>query len=1190
MKLRQVGNMVRICMVMTLLIPAAWVFGQNTTSCAISGTVTDLTGAVVSNVTVTVTNQATHDVRTVDGNAQGFFTAENLPGGDYTLTIVSPGFQQSVITNLHLDPGQRRGQDVKLSVGSTTATITVEANSVAVQTESAESSGTISSKEVANLMLNGRNFQQLATLVPGVSSVTGANSQVNSGYLGQTSLIVGGASVEQTTYTIDGIYDMTPSALINVNITPSIDVIDEMRVLKNAYSARYGYAGSGQILIQTKSGTSNYHGTGYEYLRSNSLGVARDYATSGVPTPASSLHFNIYGFTVGGPLLIPHLYHAGRNKTFFFVGAEVKTNNYASTLNSRSEFTPAIRGGDLSLSYTGTSAKLSGNAAIKSLGCDTYCQTLLAARGLTAANCFSKDSNGVTNQINTNCFDTASAYFINPANNFLPLPNLPQNNNTQYANYINSKPERDNQNDTFYRVDHMIGDKHAITVRYMHEEVNDLRPARNYNDPSPNPGATVYTPAMNALVRWGYTINPNLINTANLAYTDQKVQLNPTGNYNIPAGLITQAFNNNDNRLPGVGIGSYWSWLGVGAQPNYSKSGDGIVSDDVSYIRGQHVLSAGAFYMWNIIRLNASSFGQGNFSFGSSHTGDVAGDFLLGFLSTYSQASIQRAGVFHQRWAEFYAQDDWKVNPKLTVNYGIRYSYIGSTTKEGNDISNFVPSQWSASLAPVVTPQGAFANNPPQTSSGTAANYTTNGMVSACNGIPCGITTPKKALFGPRLGFALRLNAAGTLSLHGGYGMGYTQVGMFQTSGLLSNLPYVSVANYSNTQFSNPAGGTQTAPGLQAPAGLDSTYRPAAVQAWSLTLEGEVVPHGILTVAYAGTKTDHIFTSGLDRNYPQMKTTTYTANCASNILNIGTAPNRSYDFDPCLNSANNTNTASPGYNASAKQTNSNYYRPYQGYGSISSGASIGMANYNALQSGFIYRLHAVQLNLAYTWSKTMGNQNPTTGGVGYDSATSYSQPYNPSADYGLPDFDRTHVFTGAVVYETPFFQHSNSFLARKLLSHWGISGLATIESGFAQTFGLSSTTSGLTSRPNVVGALVRNSGTSGKAALSQKPLYSYSSFALPAYGYFGNGRVGTARGPREVNFASAINKTFPITEKVGFQLRAEAFNIFNHPNIQNVNLTFNQNASTNASSFGYVSSSSSVQEMRKMEFSGRITF
>ena len=254
-----------IVSVVLLLASTSKTLAQNTTAGSMAGTITDSTGAAVPNATVTVTNLQTKSAFTATTTSTGYYTVENLPNGDYTLAVSAGGFSPVNVANIHLDPGQRRGQNVSLKVGAVSARVDVEADTVSVQTESAESGGTISAKEVSNLMLNGRNFQQLATLVPGVSSVNGANQQVNSGYLGQTDLIVGGASSEETTYTIDGVYDMTPTSLININITPSIDAIDELRIIKDAYSARYGYAGSGQVLINTKAGGSTFHGTGYEF-------------------------------------------------------------------------------------------------------------------------------------------------------------------------------------------------------------------------------------------------------------------------------------------------------------------------------------------------------------------------------------------------------------------------------------------------------------------------------------------------------------------------------------------------------------------------------------------------------------------------------------------------------------------------------------------------------------------------------------------------------------------------------------------------------------------------------------------------------------------------------------------------------------------------------------------------------------
>ena len=1184
--------------ILLLLGGARQDLAQNTTAGAIDGTVTDTTGAAVPGIPVSITNQGTKSAQTVRASATGFYSVENLPDGDYTLSIAASGFSPLTITSIHLDPGQRREQDVKLTVGSVQSKVTVQANTVAVQTDSPESGGTISAKEISNLMLNGRNFQQLATLIPGVSSVNGTNSQVNAGYLGQTDLIVGGQSSEETTYTIDGVYNMTPTSLVNLNITPSIDAIQEISVLKNAYSAKYGYAGSGQVLIDTKSGTSSFRGSAYEYLRDNSLGVARPYAISGIPATLSSLHLNIYGFTLGGPIYIPKVYNTSKTKTFFFAGAEFKTDHYASTLNSRSEFTPAIRAGDLSLSHdapgcnTTSAAALGAGctgatpAGIKYLTCDSYCQNLLTARGLTVAQCFGKDANGVTNQLSPACFDNASKYFIDPTNTFMPLPNLPGNNNTSFANYINTNPELDSQNDTIYRIDQHIGDKHLITARYLHEEVDDIRPARNYNDPAPNPGAYVYTPALNMLLRWNYNISPSIINTAGIAYTFQKVELAPTGNYTVPSGLFNQAFHNNDNRLPAVQIGSFWSWLGVGAQPNFSRTGDGIFSDDFTWVHGQHVVQAGGIYMWNILRLNSSAFSQGNFAFSGIHTGDTAGDFLLGQLASYSQSNVQRDGVFHQHLFALYAQDDWKTTPNLTLSYGLRYSFYSPSTKEGNDITDFEAPSFNPGVAPAVTPAGTFvynSANQPLTASGAIANYLTNGLVTACQGgLTCGFTHPVNDLLAPRVGFAYRINNAGTMSVHGGYGIGYTQVGLFQTSGLLSNPPYVSTPTYTNTQFSEPAGGTASAPGLQALSGLDGTYRPATLQSWSLTYEDQVVQGGVLTIAYAGDKADHIFSNGVDRNFAANGVTTYSSACSASTNDVNAAPSSTWLYDPCINGAN------PAVKG-ATQTNANYYRPYQGYSSILTGASIGGSNYNGLQTGFIYRLKSLQLNSAYTFSKALGNQNQSAQGnlaYGFDSNIGFQNPRNPAGDYGRPSYDRTHVFTSAYVYQLPFFLNSSHLLAREALSGWGTSGLITAQSGFATPVSLSSPYAGLATRPNQVGALVRNHG-SGKKAIGQMPLYSYASFAVPGFGTFGNSEPGVLRGPKEVSFAAAVNKTFPITEGIGFELRAEGFNVFNHPNINSINSTYYFSQPTNASNFGYAASAG---DMRQMEFSGRLNF
>ena len=260
-----------------------------------------------------------------------------------------------------------------------------------------------------------------------------------------------------------------------------------------------------------------------------------------------------------------------------------------------------------------------------------------------------------------------------------------------------------------------------------------------------------------------------------------------------------------------------------------------------------------------------------------------------------------------------------------------------------------------------------------------------------------------------------------------------------------------------------------------------------------------------------------------------------------------------------------------------------------GLRSITTGVSIGSSNYNDLQTGFVYRLADLQLNSAYTYSKALGNQNQSAQGnlaYGFDSNIGFQNPRNPAGDYGRPSYDRTHVFTSAYVYELPFFRRSNHLIERELLSGWGTSGLATIESGFTAPVSLSSSYAALANRPNQIAPLIRNPG-SGKKALGQAPLYSYTSFAVPAFGTFGNSQPGVLRGPREVSFATAVNKTFPVTERIGVQLRAEAFNVFNHPNINSINSTFYFAQAASISNYGYAASAG---DMRQMEFSARINF
>jgi Carboxypeptidase regulatory-like domain/TonB-dependent Receptor Plug Domain len=1220
MKIHQQRFTLPIAVALCLVFASTWLHAQNSTSCAITGTVTDSTGAVLPGVQVTILNQATGLSHTETTNGSGSYDAESLAPGDYTVSTAKGGFKTESIKDIHLDPGQRRGLDIKLSVGSESVAVSVEADAEVVQTESAESGGTITAKEVQNIMLNGRNFESLLTVIPGVSSVNGANGTYQAGQGAITSaVVVNGSSDEETMYTIDGVYNDVSASDITLPITPVVDHIQEMRVLGDNYSARYGLAGR-QVLVTTKSGGEQYHGSGYFFDRTNEYGTAHGFLQNG-SVPLTSLHQSDWGITLGGPVAIPKLFDNLDKKLFFFVGADWKAVHQSYTSGARDVFSQANRNGDLStevVNPAGASANLTPYASL-----DAPHQAILDARfgggAGSGAGCLSqKSGSGPYNVILPKCMDANTVALMNA---FWPLPNYNTTLAATSQNYLNDNPTKFSVNDELYRGDYNLNSNNLITFRVLHEEVASINATRGYNDYAPNPNSAAYTPSTDALLRWQSTIRPNIINAAGIAVIYSRYIAALIGQYQLPSGVdINQKFPGADplNRIPDISMNNdsqmsnSWFWLGEGALPTHSNSSSLEFLDDFTVIKGNHALQAGVTLMWDRLHVNASSFPMGNFCFDGSYSNDTAGDYLLGFLANgshacssygYEQTNLQRDGLFKNVWTEAYFEDDWKFNPRLTFNLGMRWSYYTAPTMDGNDVSNFVPSAFSSSSEPAIcaSPTGAAlgtlpacavssygftsntwqylngTNQPLEKDGVTAANIANNGMLTAGNGVPDGFTTPHPYLFAPRLGFAYRLTNAGKMSIHGGVGFGYTQVGLLQTSNLLSNIPFVQTPVYFNTEFSNPAGASGSGsvpnpPGLLAVNSTNSSYRPATIRNYSLTIEKEVAPGGVVSVGYAGMSTQHIFTTGWDSNFPlnaNPVTGTYanpsgTAACVA----ASTAPNQltsGFAYDPCLNQG---------------KVNSYYYRPYQGYSSIGTGASFGVANYNGLLVGYVQKMRNLTAHVSYTWSKALGDINATGVQVAYSSSGAFQNSNNPLGDYGRPDYDRPNVFVYSLVYDVPFFNNTSNALEKSLLGGWNLTSYGVDESGFAQTPTYSS---GLATRPNISGPLYRNHATSGKVSEHQLPVYSATSFVAPSWGYFGTASVGSLRAPKEVAIHMAVEKGFAIGEWATIKLGAQAFNLLNHPNVLSLNGTWAPGSTTfaTATAFG---------DPRQMQFYTKITF
>jgi hypothetical protein len=1222
--MKRIPQNLRLAIAACLFFAAAFVHAQNATSVAIAGTVTDPDNKVVVGAKVTATNLATGLTQTASTSDSGFYAEESLPPGDYSVTVNATGFRTTTITNIHLDPGERRGVNVGLTVGSETVSLLITADAGSVQTESAEAGGTITSQEVQSIPLNGRNFQMLLTVVPGVSSVNGANNFYQTGQGAISSeVVVNGSSDEETMYTIDGVYNDTSSSDITLPITPVIDHIEEMRVLGDNYSARYGLAGR-QVLVTTKNGGEKYHGSGYGFSRSNEYGSAHSFLQNG-SVPLTSLHLTDWGITLGGPVKIPKVFNSdGNRKVYFFVGADWKAEHQSYVSGARNVFTVANRTGDLSSEPASpTGAVLTPYASLPAAYKAVLDARTGGAAGSGAACITQKNGTGNYNQILPACMDPNTVALMTA---YWPTPNYNLTLTTTNQNYLNDNPTKFSVNDELYRGDYNLNNNNSITLRVLHEETAGINATRGYNDYAPNPNSATYTPAMNALLRWQWTIKPTLFNTVGLGEIYTKYYSQLIGKYTLPSGVaINQKFPGVDplNRIPDISMNNdshsseNWFWLGEGALPTHSNSATTELSDDLTWVKGNHVFQGGFTFMWNLLHADsASAFPMGNFCFDGSYSGDTAGDFLLGFLASgshacsgygYEQTNLQRDGDFRNNWAEAYFQDDWKVNPKLTLNLGIRWSYYSAPAMDGNNIANFVPSAFASANAPAVcaAPNGAAlgslpacgvssygfqntswqylngTNQPLEKDGVTAANVLTNGMATAGTSVPAGFTVPRKGLFAPRIGFAYRLTNDGKTSIHGGVGFGYTQVSLLQTSNLLSNIPFVQTPVYFNTEFTNPsvpagqtaAGAIANPPGLLGVSATSPGYRPATIRNYSLTIEREVVPGGVVSIGYAGMTTQHIFTNQWDQNFPlnanpvtgQYANPAGTAACAAAGAAAGVVgqPTSGFSFDPCIN---------------AGQVNSYYYRPYQGYSTMTTGASFGVANYNGLLVGYVQKMHNLTSHVSYTFSKALGDINASGVQVAYSSSGSFQNPNNPLGEYGRPDYDRPGVFVYSLVYDLPFFNKTSNYLAHTLLGGWNVTSYMVAESGFAQTPTFSS---GLATRPNA-GTLVRNHGTSGKPG--QQPLYSYQDFSRPAYGFFGNASVGSLRAPKEVSIHASTEKAFAFGDRFSAKIGAQAFNVFNHPNVMGISSGWSP---TSQGTFGMASS---YGDPRLMQFYVKLIF
>jgi hypothetical protein len=587
------------------------------------------------------------------------------------------------------------------------------------------------------------------------------------------------------------------------------------------------------------------------------------------------------------------------------------------------------------------------------------------------------------------------------------------------------------------------------------------------------------------------------------------------------------------DRLPQVTFGAGWAPIGqsVDAPSPHASNLNNTLSDDWSWLRGNHFLQAGAALSYGTARQNTFSASNGQWFFSGQFTGNPIADYLLGdAASFYQQSSVDRT-YDHYKIFSPYVEDRWKATHRLTITAGIRYEFLTSPNINAQLATNFIPSKYNPADAPIVNPDGTITP--------TATYDPLNGLVlNGVNGVPLNFVTAHQNNWAPTAGFAYDVFGDGKTSLRGGFGITYTSVPTGTDCGqsCMGNPPIIQGLTLVTPSFPNPIGASSAPLGAASLAAMDTDYYPTTgVITYSLDSQHQFGHNWIVSVAGAGNATRHA-QGFLNSNQP--------------------LPDPPYDFNPVINSG----TVFP-----------YVYSPYLGYAGINQSTNPIKQRWNALEINLRHPVgHNLLLTSAYTWQHCLSN---SPGGI--VGGAPMQDSYHPMRNYGTCGTNVFNVWTSSLVWTLPWF-HGAQGLESLLLGGWQFSDITTVQSGFALSPGLATSNPGLASLPDRVAGSTINSGPK-----TTQEWFNINAFSNPAPGYFGDAATGSIIGPGVMNFDMAFYKDFHVKERHTFQFRAELFNIFNRANFSGVSTGYA------AGNFGQITS---ALDPRIVEFALRYQF
>lgn len=1131
-----------IALTVICLVPNA---SAQLTTATILGTVSDGTGAVIPGAHITATNVDTHFTRTVTTNADGTYRLEFLPIGHYELKGDAQGFKAYSQTNITLNLNDQLTNDITLSLGNATETITVTDAPTLVQSSASSLGRVIDNTEVDNLPIVGRNVYDLLTLTAGVQSSTQSNVL---GYPQQVVYINGGTDnfVGSVSYFLDGGLNMT--SLRNTgNILPNPDALQEFNVQTNNYNALYGRMSAGLVNVVTKSGTNRVHGSIFEFLRNDRLN-ALPYRQ----TTKSSYHRNQFGATLGGPIW--------RDKTFFFGTYGGLRQSTPSSVTTAVVPTAAERAGDFSADLP---ANLPANYS-----CSDASAADIAAGRFIACNPLTKRP-FVNNKITT--LDPTAQNIINK---YIPLPNA-SNLSTPFLNrWTGYTPAVMNTDEFLIKVDHNLTPSQRLSVSYFNTSgIQQQSPGGNLVWSQQNYSWR----QQNANVSHTWTISPTKINQIWLNYTRMLA-----GRVNTPAvslGDLGSSFTvQGTPSLPQVTVTNYFTLSQSIAGP---KAGTNFYSlrDVYSWNKGKHAIAFGGEVSLNKDIQQTLLNNYGVFSFNGTRA--VAGclladgktacpsagvtrgqnglvDFMLGLPVSMGQDTPVTA-IDNIWFYGLFLQDDYKIKPNLTLNLGLRWDVQPAPTDPQNRLSTWLPGSQSTIIpnapAGLLFPGDSF-----------------NGST-----LPRGMVDTRYHHISPRVGFAWDPFGDGRTAVRGAGGLFYGSVSGNEWNANSNFLPFAVRNTYSNpasltnvyadkTNFPNgnpypyiysPSNARFIYPAaLQ---GIDPAYQWPYTYQFNLSVQQQFTRDLAMTVSYVST---------LSHDVP---------------------------FAPDLNY--------PIWSPTAKSGDQNSRRPYGATGKTTQTLSTvniiqskQTANYHGLQIDVEKRMgHGVSIKSFYVWSRTMSSAQVNNSGAVVNSVQDANQM---GQEYGRSDTDIRHRSQTSVIWQPNYFT-DRGLLTRSLLNGWTISAIVAFQSGspFTVLTGADTNFDGVSyDRANVVAAQPFRNNSYDHVNPASK-FFNVNAFcvfsaACPGIGpggSDGNSKRNGYSGPGAKNVNAAIFRNFKVWEGVQVQGRVEATNVFNFPNFSfgtGTGPTVNINNST----AGTISSNASNFPMRQLQVGARILF